>query len=76
MTGRFRSNKPKRTHDTKTGKTYDARNKAGQAVASVEFPDLDTGDPFVWYQVLRRCPPRRFIDVETKRGIDTHGSLM
>jgi hypothetical protein len=76
LTGRFRSNAPKRTYDTKTGKTYDSRNKAGQAVASAEFPDMDPADPSVWYRVLRRCSLGRFVDMATGRAIDSHGSLM
>lgn len=75
MAGRFKTNEPKKTLDTKTGKVYAARNKAGQAVALAEFPELDPSDPSVWYQVLRRCPAGRFIDVATSSRIDTHGSL-
>jgi len=76
LTGRFHSNEPKRTRDARTGGTYDARNKAGQAVAAAEFPALDPHDPFVWYRVLRQCPPGRFVDVATGRGIDIDGNLM
>ena len=76
MAGRFQTNRPKKTLDTKTGTVYASRNRAGRAVAIVEFSELDPDDPSVWYQVLRRCPTGRFIDVATSRGIDTHGSLI
>lgn len=76
MTGMFRTNEPKKTRDTRTGRIYDARNKAGQAIALAEFPDLDPDDPLVWFQVLRRCRPGRLVDVATGCSIDQHGSLM
>lgn len=76
MTGMFRTNKPKKTRDTRTDRIYDSRNKAGQATASAEFSDLDPNDPLVWFQVLRRCRSGRFVDVATGRPIDQHGSLM
>jgi len=59
----------KKTRDIQTGRVYNARNQAGQAVALEEFPDLDPDDPSVWYQVLRRCPARRFVDVATGRSL-------
>lgn len=46
--------------DTKTGKVYQSKSKAGMAVAA-EY-GLDPTDTFVWYEVVKK-DPTRFIRV-------------
>ena len=67
MTGVFKNNRRTPVEDTETGKVYRSKYQAGKALAS-RF-GLDPNDSFVWYKILKRARPDRFIEVQTGKPV-------
>ena len=65
-------NKAKPTLDRKTRKLYPSRNQTGTALAQESGEPIDN---WVWYQVLKRAEPSRFMDKETRRCILKNSQL-
>ena len=59
-------NKAKPTFDTKTGRLYPSRNQTGTALAQEFGEPIDN---WVWYRVLKKAEPSRFVDKEARRCI-------
>lgn len=68
-----KSKVPKKTKDTWTGKVYEARNQAYQALAPSE--GMDPRKTLGWFDLCRRYPGR-FEDVASGRRIDASGRLI
>ena len=63
----------KKTRDTWTGKIYEARNQAYQALAPNE--EMDPAEKLGWYALCKKYPGR-FEDVTSGRRIDASGRLI
>ena len=65
-------NKAKPTLDRKTGRLYPSRNQTGTALAQEFGEPIDN---WVWYRVLKKAEPNRFVDKETRRSIPKNSQL-